>query len=166
MIREAVGAGLHVQPYKLQQYLGIDGLTQSDMSLCDQNILEIIFTNDQLKNILHRACTMSQVHDSWRYQDLLSPLSTIKEGLIKYIPPFKIYTRAFYLKVTNPADHRRRIPSGAAFHGSIFHRMCYKEVDHRSCNSMDIRESGRPFLSAKCFVKSQKFFVEEYLIRD
>ncbi|PIG80750.1 hypothetical protein AARAC_006518 [Aspergillus arachidicola] len=95
MIREATRAGLGIDPYKLRQYFDLGELKHAQTPEGDADILEGIFSSDQMKDGLSHAAKVCNINDYWEFSDQSTPRSILRASVLEDIPPFDISKKKF-----------------------------------------------------------------------
>ncbi|KAB8273231.1 hypothetical protein BDV30DRAFT_238882 [Aspergillus minisclerotigenes] len=95
MIREATRAGLSINPYKLRQYFDLGELKQAQAPGIYADILEDIFSSDEMKDGLSHAAKVCNSNDYWEFSDQSTPRSILRTSVLEDIPPFDISKKMF-----------------------------------------------------------------------
>ncbi|KAE8421942.1 hypothetical protein BDV36DRAFT_291758 [Aspergillus pseudocaelatus] len=100
MIREATRAGLGINPYKLRQYCGLEELKPAQPPSNDEDVLESIFSSDQMRDGLYRAAKLGHMHNYWEFSGQSTPRSILTTSVLEDIPPFDIRIKIFCARIT------------------------------------------------------------------
>lgn len=100
MIREATRAGLGINPYKLRQYCDLEELKPAQPPSNDEDVLESIFSSNQMRAGLYRAARLGHMHDYWEFSGQSTARSILTTSVLEDIPPFDIRMKIFCARIT------------------------------------------------------------------